>query len=46
MKILKLNSISPIADETFRGYEYSDSVENPEGIISSSSIRRAPTPMR
>ena len=33
MKILKLNSISPIADETFRGYEYSDSVENPEGII-------------
>ena len=33
MKILKLNSISPIADETFRGYEYSDSVENPDGII-------------
>ena len=33
MKILKLNSISPIADVTFRGYEYSDSVENPEGII-------------
>lgn len=33
MKILKLNSISPVADETFRGYEYSDSVENPEGII-------------
>ena len=33
MKILKLNSISSIADETFRGYEYSDSVENPEGII-------------
>ena len=33
MKILKLNSISPIADETFRSYEYSDSVENPEGII-------------
>lgn len=33
MKILKLNSISSVADETFRGYEYSDSVENPEGII-------------
>ena len=33
MKILKLNSISAAADETFRGYEYSDSVENPEGII-------------
>ena len=33
MKILKLNSISPVADETVRGYEYSDSVENPEGII-------------
>lgn len=33
MKILKLNSISSVADETFRGYEYSDSVENPDGII-------------
>ena len=33
MKILKLNSISSVADESFRGYEYSDSVENPEGII-------------
>ncbi|HJA02641.1 MAG TPA: 3-phosphoglycerate dehydrogenase [Candidatus Gallimonas gallistercoris] len=31
--MLKLNSISSVADETFRGYEYSDSVENPEGII-------------
>ena len=33
MKILKLNSISSVADESFRGYEYSDSVENPDGII-------------
>ena len=33
MKILKLNSISSVADESFRGSEYSDSVENPEGII-------------
>lgn len=33
MKILKLNSISSAADESFHGYEYSDSVENPDGII-------------
>lgn len=33
MKILKLNAISPVADKAFDGYEYSDSVENPEGII-------------
>ena len=33
MKILKLNSISPVADEVFKGYEYSDSVENPDGIM-------------
>lgn len=33
MKILKLNAISPVADETFRGYEYSDSVSDPDGII-------------
>lgn len=33
MKILKLNSISPVADEVFKGYEYSDDVENPDGIM-------------
>ncbi|MGN0823192.1 MAG: 3-phosphoglycerate dehydrogenase family protein [Candidatus Gallimonas sp.] len=33
MKVLKLNSISPVADPVFKGYEYSDSAENPEGII-------------
>ena len=33
MKILKLNAISPVADKAFAGYEYSDSVENPDGII-------------
>ncbi len=33
MKILKLNAISPVADEVFKGYEYSDKAENPEGIM-------------
>ncbi len=33
MKVLKLNAISPVADTVFKGYEYSDSAENPEGII-------------
>lgn len=33
MKILKLNSISPAADELLRGYEYSDSVSDPDGIL-------------
>ena len=33
MKILKLNAISPVADKAFAGYEYSHSVENPDGII-------------
>lgn len=33
MKILKLNAISPVADDIFKGYEYSDSVENPDGIM-------------
>ena len=33
MKILKLNAISPAADGVFRGYEYSDSVQDPDGII-------------
>ena len=33
MKILKLNAISPAADEVFKGYEYSDSVKNPQGIM-------------
>ena len=32
-KILKLNSISKIADKYFEGYEYSDSVVNPDGIM-------------
>lgn len=33
MKILKLNAISPAADGIFKGYEYSETVENPDGII-------------
>ncbi len=33
MKILKLNAISPVADEVFKGYEYSDSVPDPDGIM-------------
>lgn len=33
MKILKLNAISPIADEIFAGYEYGESIENPDGIM-------------
>ena len=33
MKILKLNAISPVADEIFKGHEYSDSVQNPDGIM-------------
>ena len=33
MKILKLNAISPVADEVFKGDEYSDKAENPEGIM-------------
>ncbi len=33
MKVLKLNSISPVADGTFKGYEYSETAENPDGII-------------
>jgi D-3-phosphoglycerate dehydrogenase len=32
-KILKLNAISPVADDLFKGYEYSDSVTNPDGIM-------------
>lgn len=32
-KILKLNSISKVADEIFEGYEYSDSTVNPDGIM-------------
>ncbi|MCD8372131.1 MAG: 3-phosphoglycerate dehydrogenase family protein [Clostridia bacterium] len=31
--ILKLNAISPLADGVFEGYNYSDSVENPDGIM-------------
>ncbi len=33
MKILKLNSISAVADPVFRGYEYSDNVTDPDGIL-------------
>lgn len=33
MKILKLNAISPVADDIFKGCEYSDSVQNPDGIM-------------
>lgn len=33
MKILRLNAISPVADAVFKGYEYSEHAENPEGII-------------
>ena len=33
MKILKLNAISPAADKVLRGYEYSDSVQDPDGIM-------------
>ena len=33
MKILKLNAISPVADDLFKGCEYSDSVTNPDGIM-------------
>ncbi len=32
-KILKLNAISPVADEIFAGYEYGDAVKNPDGIM-------------
>lgn len=32
-KILKLNAISPLADGVFEGFEYSDKVENPDGIM-------------
>ena len=32
-KILKLNSISPLANEYFKNYEYSDSVASPDGIM-------------
>ncbi len=33
MKILKLNTISAVADEVFKGYEYSDGVQDPDGIM-------------
>ncbi len=32
-KILKLNAISPLAEPYFEGYEYSDSVTSPDGIM-------------
>lgn len=31
--ILKLNAISPLADSVFAGYNYSEKVENPDGIM-------------
>ncbi len=33
MKVLKLNAISLVADEIFKGYEYSEHANNPEGIM-------------
>ena len=33
MKVLKLNAISPVADDIFKGYEYSEHAENPEGVM-------------
>ena len=33
MKVAKLNSISAAADGVFKGYEYSEQVEDPDGII-------------
>lgn len=32
-KILKLNAISPLADDIFKGCEYSDKVADPDGIM-------------
>lgn len=32
-KILKLNAISPVADEIFKNYEYSDSCSSPDGVM-------------
>ncbi len=32
-KILKLNAISPLADEIFAKYDYSDSCDKPDGIM-------------
>lgn len=38
-KILKLNAISPVADKVIpAGYEYSDSVEAPDGILVRSAV--------
>ncbi len=33
MKVLKLNAISPVADEIFQDYEYGDAVKDPDGIM-------------
>lgn len=33
MKILKLNAISPVADEIFSKYEYTDSCASPDGVM-------------
>lgn len=32
-KILKLNAISPLADNIFSGYEYTDKCDDPDGIM-------------
>lgn len=31
--ILKLNAISPLADEIFKDYDYGDDIKNPDGIM-------------
>lgn len=33
MDILKLNAISPLADEIFAGYNYGDKVNDPDGVM-------------
>ncbi|MBO5525297.1 MAG: phosphoglycerate dehydrogenase [Clostridia bacterium] len=39
MKVLKLNSISPVADKEFpANYEYGDAVEQPDGIMVRSAV--------
>ena len=33
VEILKLNKISPLADDCFKGFAYSENIENPDGIM-------------
>ena len=42
-KILKLNAISPMADEIFSKYEYTDQCENPDGIMVRSAVMHGMT---